>query len=677
MAFPVWAVAFAGRIVLNRSAVVATASVFAALSVTVPGGAGDPVVAWGSEDAQTEATPVPGGYPLTQQQSDASFTLTILHNNDGESKLLPALDLGYPGVATFVERLKSLQAEAGEAVITLTSGDNFRASLELAVSLARSGPLYDSVALSGLYDAMALGNHDFDLGPEVTARFIEGFEPAVPFLSANLDASSEPALAALLGTGRLAPSTVVEAAGERIGVIGAVTPALPSISSPRRATVSEVLPAVRTEVAKLTAEGVDKIILVSHLQDVDEEIALVSGLADVDVVIAGGGDELLRNEGDTCMPDEEPTGVYPLRATDATGWQVPVATVPGGYRCIGELTVEFSMAGEVVASSGRSVGVAFDSEGDAGVNSLVTAPLSESTAALDGSVVGVSRVELNGRKQRVRTMSTNQGNLMADAIRAAATRRASEYGTPPPDAAILNGGGIRNDSVIPPGDITVGATWAMAPFYNLVTVGAVQRDAFKALLEQTLSRLPDANGQFPQISGFKLVYDPLGTARETDSDDCSLTGHGGGRVTHAMLADGTEIVRDGEVIPGDPVVLATVDFLADGGDCYPLTDTTMTRIGVSYRQALVDYISVDLDGVVTDGDYPEDDGWRIVAEDPSEKISHTVEAGDTLWGIARRYLGDGSLWPNIFELNSGVMQNRYGRLTNPDLIFPGWVLSIP
>ena len=253
---------------------------------------------------------------------------------------------------------------------------------------------------------------------------------------------------------------------------------------------------------------------------------------------------------------------------------------------------------------------------------------------------------------------------------------APEHGTPRPDAAILNGGGIRNDSVIPPGGITVGATWAIAPFYNLVVVGAVPRDTFKALLEQALGRIPEAGGQFPQISGFKLVYDPSGAAREIDRTDCSLTGHAGGRVTHAVLADGTEIVRDGEVVPGDPVVLATVDFLADGGDCYPLDALPMPRLGVTYRQALADYIAIDLGGTVTGADYPAG-GGRIVAQDPSETISHTVRSGDTLWDIAWWYLGRGSLWPRIFELNAGVPQARRGRLTDPDLIFPGWTLLIP
>ena len=407
-----------------------------------------------------------------QDTGDANrFSLTILHNNDGESKLLPD-DASDPGEARFVAMMKQLQAgAAGDGVVTLTSGDNFLASQEFGVSLAWEGPLYDSIALSGVYDAMALGNHDFDMGPEVTARFITGFSPSIPFLSANLDFSGEPEMQALVDEGLVSGSTVIERGGERIGVIGAVTPMLPNISSPRNVVVSAVLPAVSSEAEDLEALGVNKIILVSHLQDVAEEIELVASLSGVDVVIAGGGDDLLRNDGDTCLPDEEAVAPYPIMVEDGSGTMVPVVTAPGGYRCIGELNVTFDAAGKVVAAEGRSVGVGFDVEPDPDVQANVVEPLSAAVGFIDSEVIGTSEVELDGRRSMIRTVATNEGNLMADALRAAATNLADEFGSPVPDVGIQNGGGIRNDSVIPPGDITTGTTWDIVPFSNFVVVG--------------------------------------------------------------------------------------------------------------------------------------------------------------------------------------------------------------
>ena len=625
----------------------------------------------------------PAGAQDTPQPISAdTFTLTILHNNDGESKLLPDEDSGFPGVARFATQVKLMQAAAaanGSGVVTLTSGDNFLASQELGISLARDGALYDSVALGGLYDAMALGNHDFDFGPEVTARFIEGFDPAVTFLSANADFSGEPVLQALVDSGLLAASTVIETDGQRVGVIGAVTPLLPNISSPRNVVISDVLAAVTAEAQSLAAQGVNKIILVSHLQGVSEEIALVADLAGVDVVIAGGGDDLLRNEGDTCMPDDDPVGPYPLLVEDSTGTDVPVITAPGGYRCIGALTLVFDGDGNIVSHTGRSVGVSFDVTPDSAVQSSVIEPLAEAVAEVDADVIGQSEVDLDGRRAMVRTGSTNQGNLHADALRAAATNLAEDFGTPVPDAAIQNGGGIRNDAVIPAGEITTGDTWDIAPFGNFAVVGEVPRETFHVLLERAVDRIPGAGGQFPQVSGFTFTYDPSAPARETDrAGDCSLAGNPGSRIREVALDDGTVIVSDGAVVPGDAVVLATIDFLANGGDCYPLAGIEFTKLGFSYQQTLANYISEDLGGTITAADYPAGGDNRIVAlmtEPEPETV--TVMRGDSLWRLAARHLGSGARWQEIFDLNRGTPQADGRSLSNPNFIQIGWVLELP
>ena len=92
------------------------------------------------------------------------------------------------------------------------------------------------------------------------------------------------------------------------------------------------------------------------------------------------------------------------------------------------------------------------------------------------------------------------------------------------------------------------------------------------------------------------------------------------------LDDGTAIVRDGAVVAGGPVVLVTIDFLANGGDCYPLADVEFTKLGVSYQQALANYIAQDLGGTITATDYPEGGDNRIVAvEAQPEPATVTVQ----------------------------------------------------
>ncbi len=298
------------------------------------------------------------------------YWLTLLHNNDGESQLIDAGEglEDFGGVARFASLVFELKEEAkqrpkgdaefilagltaagdnggpppntsnpGAGAVMVSSGDNFLAGPEFNLSIQKGIPYFDAIALDRIgYDALAIGNHEFDFGPDVLENFIRSFiftDP--PFLSSNLDFSQEPGLQSLVAEGRIAESTVVQRRGERIGIIGATTPALPFISSPRDVIVlAGVAGEIQFEVEKLEAQGVDKIVLISHLQDVNEDLALIPQLDGVDIVVAGGGDELLANPGDLLIPGDAAlvAGAYPLVALDLDGTPVPVVTTAGGYR---------------------------------------------------------------------------------------------------------------------------------------------------------------------------------------------------------------------------------------------------------------------------------------------------------------------------------------------------------
>ena len=554
---------------------------------------------------------------LGDDEDDGPYTLTILHNNDGESKLLPKDE--FPGIARFIAQLKQLQEDDSETdgTITLTSGDNFLASKEFNISMERGVPYFDSTALSGVYDAMALGNHDFDFGPDVTAEFIRGFSPSIPFLSSNIDVSNEPELVKLEEEGNLAKSVTIRKGGKDIGVIGAVTPSLPNISSPRNVEVgADVARAVNVEAERLMEDGVEIIILVSHLQDVDEELELVKSLRNVDVVIAGGGDELLRNDGDTCLADsdQEPRGSYPLIALDIEENEIPVITAPGGYRCIGVLKATFDEDGILTSHTGQSLGVPLDKTPDSEVQEDVVDPLSRALESLDTDIVGTSEVDLQGAKPQIRSRETNLGNLLSDAILSTASSRADSFGVPTPVAGFQNGGGIRNDSLIDAGNISVSTTFDVAPFGNGVVIMTIPRQTLKDMLETAYDGLPDADGQFAQVSGLRVEYDDSRPARAVDRDnDCVITGSQGERVRSITLSNGERLVSNGQVVSGDDVTIAITDFLAKGGDCYPLADFSFTRMGLTYQQALQEHIEETLNGRITANDYPEGGSGRIVS----------------------------------------------------------------
>jgi 5'-nucleotidase len=519
--------------------------------------------------------------------------------------------------ATVVQRERERANSERDGVILVSSGDNFLAGPEFTAG-KRAGTYYDALALDLIrYDAIALGNHDFDFGPEVLAEFIKQVSDSqAPFLSANLDFSGEPTLQALFDEGRIAESVVVRKNGVMIGIIGATTPNLRFISSPRNVRIiSDVAGEIQAEVERLEAAGINKIVLISHLQGINAEIALVGQIDGVDVVVAGGGDEFLANKLDLPVPgDEEPFGPYPMITKDMDGTDVPVVTTSGQYGYLGKLVITFDGDGNLTDIDEEASGPIRIAGGDnpdavhpqPEVQTRVVEPLADLLEVMGDNVIAISQVDLEG------------GNLMADALHWQANQLAAEYGVSSPDVAIQNGGGIRNGVVLPAGPITELDTFDMAPFSNLVTVlEKISREQFKEVLENAVSRAVDGDteggsGRFAQISGFSFEWSESGTAQVFGTDGALTVP--GTRVQRVVLDDGTVILEGGKVLLGPALTVATIDFLARGGDQYPYRGAPFTILGVSYQQALANYIHdpAALERTVTSADYPEGGEGRIV-----------------------------------------------------------------
>lgn len=565
----------------------------AAAGAAAPGGKG-----------KGNPSPIPG----------TQFELTILHINDGESALLPtAAD---PGVARFVADLQNLQAEAERssrlpakasarakqvlqprAAITISSGDNYLAGPRLNASLnSPDDTFYDAMVYTeGGFDAITIGNHEFDLGPNVLADFIEAAGD-IPFVSANLNVSGEPRLAALEEEGRIAGSTVVEKAGREIGVVGATYEDLASISSPRNVTTTDAAKAVQAEVDALTAEGVDIIILSSHLQSIATDIELIGEVTGVDAAIAGGGVERL-----------DP---FPTTAVDAEGNDIPVVTTVGNYRDIGRLVLRFNDDGEVtdvVEEASALIPVPLQGPRNSFIATNVEAPVAAYVSGLAANVLGTTQVWLDGANPPIRSRETNVGDLFADAMIQAARERAAEFGVGQADLALQNSGGIRNNVKLAPGsNITELTTFDMAAFPNFVSVAQVDGQKLKDVLEHSVSSLPaTGNGRFGQWGGIEFVYDASLPAQAFDGNTVTTRGE---RIREAVVtkADGTRVtlVSGGTLVaPAATFWFVTNDFTFRGGDNYPLTDVPFTTLGLTYQQALA--VRVSSVGTITAANYPD------------------------------------------------------------------------
>ena len=259
--------------------------------------------------------------------------------------------------------------------------------------------------------------------------------------------------------------------------------------------------------------------------------------------------------------------------------------------------------------------------GDPDVINDVVTPVSAYVADLSNNVVATTEVALDGVRANIRTRETNLGNLIADAFLWQGQALAADFGVDSPQVALGNGGGIRNDSVIPAGNLTELDTFSILPFGNFLTVVPdVPVTQFKAILENAVSRVEARSGRFAQIAGFQFTWD--------GADDGGQAIPEGMRVQTVELVDSSgnvtqTLVTGGNIVDTTVTIdIAIVDFLARGGDDYPFNEgQAFTNLGVSYQQALSNFITgaaVDggLGGTVSTADYPEAGSGRITVIDP-------------------------------------------------------------
>ncbi|EWY37864.1 hypothetical protein N825_15800 [Skermanella stibiiresistens SB22] len=497
------------------------------------------------------------------------------------------------------------------------------------------------------FDASAFGNHEFDLGTDVVSSIIgvaagapeAGADPLsgvdwlgaqFPYLSSNLEfeGSSLEGLytaelrtsdsfrtdldAAAAGTAdpaKISSSAIVEENGERIGVIGLTTPDLAEISSPGDVGVSgsdedlsTLAEFVNAEAARLAEQGVTKVVLVSHLQQLSLEQGLAPLLTGVDVIIAGGSDTILADGTDTLRPGDEAAGDYPIIATGADGNPVAIVSTDGEYSYVGRLVVEFDADGVLVADSVDAAESGPIATTDERVAALYDGadPFAEGTAAAevrdlvgavqgivteqDGNILGSSSVFLEGRRINVRTEETNLGNLSSDANIAAARQFDETV-----QVSIKNGGGIRapigevagDGGLLPTqgnpeagkaaGEVSELDITNALRFNNSLSVVTVTADQLKQVLEHGVAAVgPGATpGQFAQVGGVAFSYDPdLPPGERVRTavllDDEGNPGQGPGQV----------IVSEGVVAADAPdaIRVVTLSFLADGGDGYPFPE---------------------------------------------------------------------------------------------------------
>lgn len=563
----------------------------------------------------------------TPPPAPETFQLQLLHAADFEGGI-EAID----DAPRFSAILAALEAEYPTSTLKLLSGDNFIPgpffsasaddSLEPIVGTAAQGVGDIAIANAMGFQASAFGNHEFDLGTDAVEGLIEPDDAypgaQFPYLSANLDFSANGDLGNLVvpagqapQSNTIAPSVIITVDGEQIGVFGAQTTALASITSlgtvdvqpSDNATNAELAAQLQPTVDALLDQGVDKVIMLGHMQQISIELELAELLSGVDIIVGGGSNTIFADETDRLREGDAERDIrdYPVVRTSASGEPVLVVNTDGNYRYVGRLVVEFDENGVILTDTVDSAESGAFAADDLGVANLAATPdatvqqivdaIADVIVEKDSNVFGETDVFLEGRRQEVRTEETNLGNLTADANLWTAQQCDADT-----VISLKNGGGIRapigtvgaptggtgEAEFLPPaanplsgkaeGEISQLDIENSLRFNNGLTLLTVTAEELIAVLEHAIeeSEAGATPGRFPQLSGVRFSFNP--PAGETPAELVNVAVFDGDQLVDVVLADG-ELQGDA----GRTFRLVTLNFLADGGDGFPLTDAELSN----------------------------------------------------------------------------------------------------
>ncbi|MBL8134848.1 MAG: 5'-nucleotidase C-terminal domain-containing protein [Anaerolineae bacterium] len=467
-------------------------------------------------------------------QQDAGFQLTVMHTNDTRANHLPDAE-GVGGAARQAAVVREIRQEADNTLL-LDAGGRFTGTLFHRVYAGQD----NAQVMNALgYDAMTVGNPEFDNGDVILAQFIDALN--FPVLAANIDASRSDSLA-----GRFLPSTVLDVDGTPVGIIGITTDTTPRFSSPGRDLIfaGNYATILQEEADALADAGVGVVIVLSYLgYDADVEIAPT--LTGVDLIVGGNTRTLLSNTAPDAM------SAYPTVMEAADGAPLLIVQSGGGargeLRYMGRIDLAFDDAGVLTEWQGDTILLSADIMPDPDVEALV-ADLNAQVEVERRRVIrstGGAPVEVIGSYtvDDCRIYECALGNLVADALR---WRTGA-------DIALMNGGGMRGglaEGVLERGDVL-----EFLPFTNRLTTFDLRGEDLILALENGVSRVNDTSGtgRFPQVSGMRYTY------------DLSLP-------VRSRIVSAEVLGQDGEtytsVDPEAVYTLVTNDFMRKGGDGY-------------------------------------------------------------------------------------------------------------
>ncbi|EBS4971474.1 bifunctional UDP-sugar hydrolase/5'-nucleotidase [Salmonella enterica subsp. enterica serovar Virchow] len=504
--------------------------------------------------------------PAQAYEKDKTYKITILHTNDHHGHFWRS-EYGEYGLAaqkTLVDSIRKEVAQEGGSVLLLSGGDINTGVPES--DLQDAEPDFRGMNLIG-YDAMAVGNHEFDY-PLTVLRQQEKWAK-FPFLSANIYQKST-------GERLFKPWAIFTLQDIKIAVIGLTTDDTAKIGNPEYFTDIEFRkPAEEAKVViqELNMnEKPDVIIATTHMGHYDNgdhgsnapgdvemarslpagSLAMIVGGHSQDPVCMASENKKQVNyvPGTPCAPDKQ-NGIWIVQAHE---WGKYVGRADfefrnGEMKMVNYQLIPVNLKKKVTWDNGKSERVLYTPEiaENPQMLSLLTPFQNKGKAQLEVKIGSVNGL-LEGDRSKVRFVQTNMGRVI---LAAQIARTGADFG-------VMSGGGIRDS--IEAGDITYKSVLKVQPFGNIVVYADMSGKEVVDYLTAVAQMKPDS-GAYPQFANVSFV------AKEGKLTDLKIKGE--------------------PVDPAKTYRMATLSFNATGGDGYPRIDNKPGYVNTGFIDAEV------------------------------------------------------------------------------------------
>ncbi len=541
-------------------------------------------------------------------------TIVILYENDVHCAVE-----GYSKLAA----MKNELSEDYEYIGVVSSGDFVQGGTLGAVS--RGEYVVSLMNLVG-YDAVTLGNHEFDYK---LARLNELAELMnTKPISCNFQE---------IGTSKsyFEPYSIVSYGDVDIAYIGITTPSALSSSSPAQFkdengeyiytfNVDTLYDVVQANIDSAKEDGADYIIALSHIgyeEDPQYEDArdLIENTDGFDVVLDGHSHSVIEN----------------MKLTDEGGNEVVLTSTGTKFENIGKLTI----SGETITT--ELIETESYTNTDASVDAKL-AEIKEAYSALGNRKIGDSEIELithDGDKRLVRTTETNLGNLCADAIKTVTKV----------DIAYVNGGGIRAPIEI--GEVSFNDIFSVFPFNNQIVVAEMTGQKIRDMLEMSLMNYPAEDGSFPHVAGLTFtVNKSIPTSVKTDENTVFTGVDGEYRVYDIKVLNEDTGEYEPIKLDGTYSFASFNYFVLDQGGGMSMFDGVkiLKNDGMLDVEALETYITENLGGVIGE-EYAEVDN-RITFTDGEDALLGFTDLSDDAWySDSAKYVFENGLMKGVTD----------------------------